>query len=147
MIKPNEYRIGNHVCWNPALTNPASTFPALIIEITAVLNDKVGYISPGMEHRSEPFEDDLIQAETHFKPLEELEPIAFSPQLLEKIGFVDDKLETPSGQGINFIHYKNGKVAYQHIGGTPLSHAFSFLHELQNLYYAITGEELDMGGN
>lgn len=147
MINLNEYRIGNHVCWNPALVNPASTFPILIIEITAILNNKVRYVSPGIEHRSEPFEDDLIQTEKHFKPLEELEPIPFSDTLLKKIGFIDNKLEIASGQGLNFIRYSNKEVAYQHIDGTPLSRSYSFLHELQNLYFTLTGEELDMGGN
>src|SRR6266487_5068670 len=94
MITANELRIGNLIFWNPKLSNPNITLAAMQVEISAILEDKISYISPGIEYRVEPFEDDLLQKETPYKSLKELEPIILTAEILEKCGFkqVDDYL-------------------------------------------------------
>ena len=87
MIKANELRIGNLILWNPKLSHPGTTLHPAQIEVTLILHDKIGYISPGIEHRVESFEDDLLQTETSYKSLEEIEAIPLTAELLEKCGF------------------------------------------------------------
>lgn len=88
MIQPNEYRLGNIVSWNPSLTNPGSTLPPMFLAIASIHQDKIGYFSPQLEHRSEPFQDDLIQTETPYKMIGELEPVSLTDDVLSKVGFI-----------------------------------------------------------
>lgn len=83
MIPQDELRIGNWVYWNPHFSH--SNVQHLVhVEIAALLPDKVGYIRSHMEHRVEPFEDDLITTiEIPFTSYEELEPILVTKSLLK----------------------------------------------------------------
>ncbi len=78
MIQPRELRIGNIVSYNPKLSNPQTTLPPVLIEVSAILPDKIGYAFPNLEHRVEPFEDDLLQMQMRYRLLAEVEPIALS---------------------------------------------------------------------
>lgn len=77
------------------------------------------------------------------------EPIALTPELLEKCGF--EKLEF--GNGFMFGRSLGGgrifllkynplrtDCFYEHYYGTKVQ----YLHQLQNLYFALTGEELEI---
>lgn len=76
------------------------------IELTAILPDKIGYLSVNLQHRVEPFEDALVAKENHYEPLEEIEAIPLTEEWLLKL---PEEIEYP-----NWIKY---------------------LHELQNWYF------------
>jgi len=154
MITANELRIGNLIFWNPKLSNPKSTLESMQVEVSAILKDKIGYTFPGIEYRAEPFEDDLLQQEARYKSLEELELIVLTAEILESCGFKQDdnsnrkvffKHEYKSflEMEINIIDYKvllrftNGKKV-------ELPYTYKFLNQLQNLFFTLTGEELEI---
>jgi hypothetical protein len=102
MIHAEELRPGNRVFWKPGF---ASANVLIQVEITAVLQDKAGYIRSHLEHRVEAFEDDLISKENPFASFEELEAIPLSDHFLQKIT------------------------------GIPYPSWIQSVHELQNWYY------------
>ena len=104
MIDPYELRPGNLVFWNPHFSHSNIT-GKIQVEIAAILPDKIGYISSHLEHRAEPFEDDIITRELPYAAFEDLDPIPVS----EWIKNMDKKIKYPD-------HIK-------------------FVHELQNWYY------------
>ena len=123
MINANELRIGNWVNFRNRKITGKSLYPYQI-----VFTD---------------FKDVILKdAEFVFKD-ERLEPIPLSPEILEQCGF-----ELQEGQ-IPF--YKYGKL-FMYFDGTSLSANFGhieqfdveifYLHQLQNLYFALTGTEL-----
>ena len=154
MINANELRIGNFILWNPKLTNPITTLVPLPIEVSAIFQNKIIYVSPSSEYRVEPFEDDLLQKDIAYKKIEELEPIPLTPEILKKSGFVtaDYKIDVIAwGYKDKFLISQNGvSVAEQpiifewdngvHDTATEIRH----LHQLQNLYFFLTGEELEI---
>lgn len=79
MIHAEELRIGNRVFWKPGFS---STNVLIQVEITAVLQDKVGYVRSHLEHRVEPFEDDLV-AKEQYASFDELVPIHLSDPSLK----------------------------------------------------------------
>lgn len=96
MIQQYELRIGNKVYWNPHFTH--SNVKQLVeVEIAALLTDKAGYIRSGMEHRVEPFEDEMITKEIPFTSYEELEPIPLDEFLKKEI-----KIKYP--EWIKYLH-------------------------------------------
>jgi hypothetical protein len=103
MIHTEELRIGNRVFWKPYFSN---TEILIQVEIISVLPDKVGYIPSHLEHRAEPFEDDVVTKEMPYASFEELMPIPLTDTLLKTL---DKKIKYPE-----WIQY---------------------LHELQNWYY------------
>jgi hypothetical protein len=102
MIHAEELRIGNRVFWKPEFSN---TNVLIQVEITAVLQDKVGYVRSHLEHRVEPFEDDVVTKEILYASFEELAPISLAGDSLK----FDKEIKYPK-----WIQY---------------------LHELQNWYY------------
>ncbi len=154
MITANELRAGNLIFWNPKLLNPNTTLAGMQVEVSAILGDKISYISPGIEYRVESFEDDLLQKETSYKSLEELEPIILTPEVLEKYGFkqASDYLNRSVYYkhhdkkslkiDINILEYKVSLFAGDQ--KVDLPHHHKFFHQLQNLYFALTGEELEV---
>src|SRR6266496_4311131 len=155
MITANELRVGNLIFWNPKLLNLNTTLVGFQVEVFAILKDKISYIFPGIEYRVEPFEDDLLQKETPYKSLEELEPIILTPEVLEKYGFkqASDYLhrsvyhkhqyEQVLKIDINILEYKVS-LNFASDQKVDLPHHYKFLHQLQNLYFALTGEELEV---
>jgi hypothetical protein len=155
MITAGELRIGNLICWNPKLSNPHTTLEAVQIEVSVILKDKIGYIFPGTEYRAEPFEDDLLQKETRHKSFEELEPIILTTEILEMCGFkqMDDHFsrnllfenayKSFSAIDIDIADYR---VSLRFVNGQWMNLPYSckFLHQLQNLYFALTIEELEI---
>ena len=108
MIHAEELRIGNRVFWKPQLS---STNVLIQIEITAVLQDKVGYVRSHLEHRVEPFEDDVVAKEILYASFEELVPIPLADMSLK----FENEPKHPK-----WIQY---------------------LHELQNWYYWENGKK------
>lgn len=99
MIKTSELRIGNRVYWNPRFVQSNATIELMQIEITAILTDKIGYVSPMIELRVEPFEDDLLTKETPYEPLEEINPIPLTEEWLQKF---PSELKYPTW--IKYVH-------------------------------------------
>lgn len=61
-------------------------------------------------------------------------PIPLTPEILEKCGF--EKCSCGGWKhGIHISKYDNGKLYYKTV-------IIKYLHQLQNLYFALTGEEL-----
>ena len=145
MLKANELRIGNFIFWNSRLSFPEMSVLTLQVEVISILNDKIGYISPGIEHRSEPFEDDILQTQVAQRPLEEFEPILLTRDMLEKCGFenidANDQYNSYKKEPLT-IRFVAGNAIRANIG----DHEFvcQYLHQLQNLYFDLTGEELEI---
>jgi len=144
MIPAHELRLGNLVIWNPKLTNSNSTLSPTYIEISAVLRDKVSYVFPNIENRVEPFEDDVAQRGVSYKPLEELEPVMLTAETLENSGFEE------KGGLFAAKHFAKGKLdlkqvdSHFEIPSLPLSLAIKSVHQLQNLSFALTGEDVEI---
>ncbi|GAA4732645.1 hypothetical protein [Flavisolibacter ginsenosidimutans] len=141
MINANELRIGNRILWNPKLSHPGTTLPPTEVEVSFVSADRIGYLSPSIEHRVEPFEDDLLQLETPYGPLEEFEPVPLTPELLNKIKnapiFITDLFPISfSTEGVFLDQISGGRQKLEHI---------KYLHHLQNLFFAFTEKELELG--
>lgn len=103
MIHAEELRIGNRVLWKPHF---AKTDVLIPVEITSVLQDKAGYVRSHLEHRVEPFEDDVVAKEMPYASFQELLPIRLTEEVLQMTGI---KIKYPKW--------------------------IQFLHELQNWYY------------
>ena len=74
------------------------------------------------------------------------EPIPLTPEILEKAGFTnEDKLHAGAntwwkeGMGEYLSFYYDGFLKYELTG-----RSVKYLHQLQNLYFALTGEELEI---
>jgi hypothetical protein len=103
MIQAEELRIGNRVFWKPHFSN----MDVLIqVEVTSVLQDKIGYIRSHLEHRVEPFEDDVVTTDMPYASFNELVPIPLTEDIIKSI--------SPTIKYPKWIQY---------------------LHELQNWYY------------
>ena len=125
MIQENELRIGNVI--------EANT-PPMIVQ--AINKDSVELYMPGSE--ADNFEEDL----------EKCNGIPLTPEILEKCGFEWDifwqrfadkrgryYLQEANDSGYNIF---NGKWKQQ----INWMKSLEYLHQLQNLYFALTGEEL-----
>ena len=86
---------------------------------------------------------------------DEIEPITLTEERLVKFGFEKIKKESYStGKNVYFNVYKLGSLTYntsQNIwwfGYLKLENPPKYVHQLQNLYFALRGEELEIkGGN
>jgi hypothetical protein len=81
--------------------------------------------------------------------IEAIEPIPLTPEILEKCGFV--KTESKSyrtGKEVVFYAYHKDGLVYNTIQvlwwlfNRVMPNQIKHLHQLQNLYFALTGEEL-----
>ena len=145
MLKANELRIGNFIFWNSKLSSPEISFLTFPVEVTSILPDTIGYISPGIEHRSESFEDDILQTQTTHKPLGEFEPILLTRDILEKCGFENTDANDP------YSSYRKESLTIRFMAGNSIRAKISdcefvcqYVHQLQNLYFDLTGEELEV---
>ena len=76
-----------------------------------------------------------------------IKPIVLTPEILEKCGFdYDASYEVPKVQKGNFILWDgfDGSFGANFGGLTRLDVSVQYLHQLQNLYFALTGEELEV---
>ena len=150
MIQARELRIGNLIIWNPKLRNPEVTLSPMQIELFSIFQDKVMYVFPNIENRVEPFEDDVAKMGMRDKPLDELEPIILTDEILEKAGF-EEKGGLLSSRYLEKgdLQLKQTGEYFQRVTVTKLNTAvfnlpITCLHQLQNLYFALTGEEIEV---
>jgi hypothetical protein len=144
MINAKDVRLGNLIIWNPKLLNPQVTLQPMIVEIAVITQNQIGYTPYKLEQRVEPFEDDLmVKMETITKSKEEFEPIILTKEILEKIGF----------ENVNGMYQLGGfdpkLVSRENLWSAVLMPdskgiEIRYLHQLQNLYYTILEEDLEI---
>ena len=126
-MNANELRVGNWVEANSPM-----------MQVKEITEHTVGLYMPGSE--ADPFLYDI----------DEINPIPLSPEILHKYGFESlfnsDPQERPASKvyrlGQFTIHQKNEDVnCFEYFSGDYIVN-LSALHQLQNLYHALTGEEL-----
>lgn len=145
-MKANELRIGNYV----KVSTPAITCDNFRVD--AILGADSEYAIryyPMAENYYFYFEGFLLHAE----------PIPITPELLERCGFDVHPYDDGSGNGktaeygsISLDKGNNWEYwNYYHSGGdfeiNIVDIDIKYLHQLQNLYYALTGEELTVKWN
>lgn len=84
------------------------------------------------------------------QPVATFKPIPISEELLIKAGFEKTTEFTySSGSEVEFNVYKKGDLTYNSIQDAwwlrgVMDHYPKYLHQLQNLYFALTGKELNI---
>lgn len=135
MIKASELRIGNY--FHPMSKNVEVQIPASAVIHQVGSVDKFGNISV-IEH----------DAKTITLTTKEISPIPLTPELLKKIGFDTSENGTLYIQVGNttYLEYQDGhwSVTPETWRGTLIDFwgEVKYLHQLQNLYYSLSGEEL-----
>ena len=126
-MKANELRIGNWVDYEKTTHI-----------ITAIDSGNYGRSRWIKQSASEP------DYEHTFK---EIEPIPLTPEILEKAGFYYQELSEGLYFNEMFGYIENGKEGFimaDDMGENSLHYEIKYLHQLQNLYFALTGEELEI---
>lgn len=123
MIRPEELRIGNWV-YNPAIRANMQVYPMMIPQLHRI-------VSEGGQPN--------------------IEPIPLTPEILEKCGFssvkqIDDTGLTQYRRKSIYFETFNSKIKWSGIavGDEGVMIDLNHLHQLQNLFYALTGEELEV---
>jgi hypothetical protein len=144
MIEVKGLRLGNLIVWNPKLCNPQVTLQPMTVEIAVITPKKIGYTPYKLEQRVEPFEDDLmVEMETVLKSKEEFEAIKLSIDILERSGF-----ENNDGayhlKGFKLHLFLKNNIWFATFETASIEIEIRYLHQLQNLYFTIVGEELEI---
>lgn len=128
MIKSNELRSGNYI-WN--------TFnnPLIVISINPYFGtDK--YI----EGVSCKFENGIPSG---FSPIDKINPIPLTEEILLKCGFKDGSLGIESDYGA-MLYGNTTTVSLEDCDGGDIGIKIKYVHQLQNLIFALTGKELQI---
>lgn len=141
MIKASELRIGNIIGWRTGF-GQLVTGPVFQIE-----PDKIAI------SQSTPIDDNT--SGQSFMKLEGVEPTPLTPKWLDKFGFVEsnsytenvrrfrkDNFTQLADYGGQMIVLPEGGFAYLSCGYYKNEIDCAYVHQLQNLYFALTGEEL-----
>ena len=129
MINPNEFRLGNYLLQK--------------------INTRILPVRCGSEHF----------ASMSSPGLKDLFPLVLKPEYLQKAGFAENPdypllpearefrllLPVMGSQKTEILAYiKNNKECFARavVNGLPASNNIYHLHQLQNLYFSLTGEEL-----
>ena len=129
MIDARELRIGNYIFWN-------------IPQKKGVPHRIIGILERSLHTVPISIPDS--------RDVEEYEPIPLTPELLEKCG-VDtasnetvfkEKYLTAKNRGIHFF-FRNNILEYSTVHSCNKTH-IKYLHQLQNLFYCLTGKELEV---
>ena len=133
MIQSNDLRLGNKVLWNDLICTVAG----------------IQYFIDADENKEGHIVDLYNNGEMVQTPyVSYINPIPLTPEILEKCGFENKKLgkdywELPNEKCINgwseeFTFY----LPYFEMNTYTGTVSIKALHQLQNLYFALTGEEL-----
>lgn len=131
-MKASELRIGNFVGLN------LKEFPENYFTVFEVANSNM-VVQDGLTPHG--FRD------LSYFDAELLEPIPLTEEWLLKFGFVDDNgsfYKIPVGGSELFINPENGMVVWIERNNNVFNNPalIEYVHQLQNLYFALTGEEL-----
>jgi len=130
-LRAADLRIGNLVYYNnePELTNPD------IIEVETIQSDGINYIDGSVDYR-----------------IEDLKGIPLTGEWLDKFGFKIDgtKITADNLHNGSFIlenwgdFIDNTNIELYYTAGESIKYScqIKHVHQLQNLYFALTGEEL-----
>ncbi|HZH37103.1 MAG TPA: hypothetical protein VEX65_07510 [Flavisolibacter sp.] len=131
MIKSSEYRLGNYLMHKTGVR-------ILTVQCT---HDHFALLAKGGE--------------------KDMFPVVLSAPVLEKCGFLENKKYALLPESREFIllipvmgsgeiemraYIKNNKECFARVmlSGVPVSNNFFHLHQLQNIYFSLTGAELDL---
>ena len=128
MIQPDELRIGNWVSCHVSADAP--------VRVLAISLNKVYF-----DLDNEIIDLDVIDMFGNVNLCSwEVYPIPLTLEVLEKCGFEVSNIG-------NHIFYKNGVIIFFENGKWGISCdsrcSLNYLHQLQNLYFALTGKELN----
>jgi len=140
MIAKEELRIGNHVKFPYQKDNEY-----LVIE--GIKDDYIYYSARSVSNMN--------------APLDAIEPIPITEDLLLRLGFEKDgeSYNSPSDEFDIILHQNEGmwtasNVFINSIQGISsgenfvcMGDCFKYIHQLQNLYFALTGQELTLTNN
>lgn len=136
MIKTSELRIGNVVLYSSNANH--------IVRITTI----------GGKTALNQFFVNLDKGGNHHIPDEHLRPIPLTPEIIEKCGFERDDEEDCNGYFAyrpDTAHYAmrlfindKGHVCAHYLRAAISTNHPQYLHQLQNLYFALTNEELEV---
>jgi hypothetical protein len=136
MIKANEVRLGNWVLFND---NTDRYGKITLIRESGIIHLSCDYIPDGWEERAKGIVTDIS----------DIQSIPLTPEILEKAGFVKYTHQTAWFIPLKadyFIEFIDGKIIFtcddSFYNMDMLN--IQYLHQLQNLYYAVTGEELNI---
>lgn len=137
MIQANELRIGNSLLYKENIV-------AVTVLSVNTKNFSIGYIAFNEFGKTDGQIGGNIEGLGN-----KLERVPLTPELLEKCGFeeTDDSWYYLSKSEPLFqLHPEQSeKYSYSHIwDGAFTGRVISALHELQNLYFALTGKELEI---
>jgi len=137
MIQPNELRKGN--LFNPISRRTKIHLPqtSVIFEVVEILLFRVTTVLYGTNPAQ-------VESLPEFR-YADLSPIPLTPEILEKCGF-EKGYDVYSKDSFEIAYIINGfdEVGYVLIINKEAeSVIFHYLHQLQNLYFALTGQELD----
>lgn len=130
MINATELRVGNILDNGHHIVHVTSTS----LDIDDEYQPQVGVCKFG-EHR-----DEVVIREAAFNI--EIKPIPLTPEWLERCGFVDN---LPWAKGNLRLDGDNRLHVVDHTGyGIIIARNVEYLHQLQNLFFALAGEELNV---
>lgn len=103
------------------------------------------WILNGNDHPIEVGYHEIKYATLHPGTQNNYEPIPLTPEILEKCGF--GKQDNNSHQldtDVGFCLWgRNGEINVHAYEGDEIGEAVKHLHQLQNLYFALTGNEIE----
>lgn len=129
-MKANELRIGNLVTVNNPEYHPK--LKGVILRVTSISPNSDDY-SVGLEHINQK---PNTYYETYSQFIRFIEPIQLTEEWLVKFGF--DKAVNGWWSSDEIFSYRDGYFGF----GVDRHTKIQYVHELQNLYFALTGEEL-----
>jgi hypothetical protein len=121
MLQPHELRIGNWILLK------AETLSGNVSEFAKVIELGEDYVRTA------------ISSVSQLPAAENIYGIELTPDLLEKIDFKKLQDNNFSFRGVVFHETDEKKVFYAYKDGNS---EMKYVHQLQNLYFALTGEEL-----
>lgn len=138
-MNANELRIGNYLNTPRADQSP---FRIDVIEFASKNNIKVGMNVHKLPH---PFnENQFIDAHPLTWELKELKPIELTEEILLNCGFVKDEFDNWENETRLGLYKPEEFDGYLSVWGESTVGECNYLHQLQNLYFALTGQELEI---
>lgn len=140
-MKASELRIGNlfYMVDRSHYVHLPITTPLKVIQIGLAIIDAV------REDQNPATVSEWLHISTH-----DISPIRLTEEWLTKFGFEMKERDVPALDTIEFF-IKDGHEFIQDVNGKWFlsgyswnTHRFSHVHQLQNLYFALTGNELEL---
>lgn len=133
-MKAQDLRVGNLVCWNRKGNNLSNEE----VEIYNIHRSSI---------RAYTDIEELVEVLLNY---EEIEPIPLTTEWLQRAGFEKNKIDRSTYYELSFGNSKlmwyDNRLCYGVLGVSQYEFVdvlnIKYVHQLQNLYQALTGEEL-----